>query len=255
MRIQHAINLPLSALLLSTRQWKNVARKFSTHYGTAKTKSETLLLCRRGFSSSTLSTQWKPTLVYEGGLTKAAKIMKIASVASLVGASAAVPFFFTGDSEVPSTARAVLAATTIAMTGSSTLMVTWALKPYITSLYAFEDTTAKPQDHNSEDAELTILPSTPLVVETLTFLARPRTRLMFPEQLAPATAPMTSWTVRSLPEPLMATANAVLEHINKDRKKSDQVQLAQEGDTFYAHTQGPISAAMQKIIAASPCQE
>ncbi|KAI8323713.1 hypothetical protein GQ54DRAFT_244719, partial [Martensiomyces pterosporus] len=77
--------------------------------------------------------------VYEGGLAKSAKIMKIASVASLVGASAAVPFFFLGDSDVPSAARTILAATTIGMTASSTAIVTWALKPYITSLRVLQD--------------------------------------------------------------------------------------------------------------------
>ncbi|KAJ2888367.1 mitochondrial proton-transporting ATP synthase complex assembly [Coemansia asiatica] len=169
--------------------------------------------------------------------------MKLASVASLVGATAAVPLFFTGDSDVPSSARAILAVTTIGMTASSTALVTWALKPYITSLHVLY------QQGQMDDSR-----RIPMVVQTMTFLAQPCTRLVFPEQLTPATLPMTSWLVEDASESLKVFAGDILEQINKDRKK-DVVTLAGKGDLFYAHTQGQVSAEMQKILQAAPSQQ
>ncbi|KAJ1890712.1 hypothetical protein LPJ66_007319 [Kickxella alabastrina] len=197
----------------------------------------------RFYQTSESPSQWTTKLVYEGSLTKAAKVMKLASVASLVGASAAVPLFFSGDSDVPSSARTILALTTIGMTASSTAIVTWALKPYITSLYTL----------NQNGAE-EVVDGGPVIVETMTFLAQPRTRLVFPEQLRPATLPMTSWVVVDADERMKSIAQGILAQINAGRKR-DLVKLAGEGDLFYAHTQGPVSAEMQKIIASAPCQE
>ncbi|KAJ1906438.1 hypothetical protein LPJ81_001352 [Coemansia sp. IMI 209127] len=171
--------------------------------------------------------------------------MKLASVASLVGGCAAVPFFFAAESDVPSAARTILAVTTMGTTGSSTLLLTWALKPYITTLHVVADEKA--------DA-IEIEHDTPLLVQTLTFLARPYTRLVFPEQLAPASIPMTSWLARRPSETLAAKADEILAQINKDRKRGDQVQLAQQDDRFYVHTQGSVSALMEKILAAAPGQ-
>ncbi|KAJ2760859.1 hypothetical protein IWQ57_006196, partial [Coemansia nantahalensis] len=105
--------------------------------------------------------QWR--VVYEGGLSRVARVMKLASVASVVGATAAVPLFFAAESDVPTAARAVLAATTLGMTGTSTGLLAWALRPYITSLAVL--------DGNE------IGPHTPLLVDTMTLLARRHTRL------------------------------------------------------------------------------
>ncbi|KAJ1821440.1 mitochondrial proton-transporting ATP synthase complex assembly [Coemansia sp. RSA 2598] len=168
--------------------------------------------------------------------------MKLASVASLVGATAAVPLFFAGDSDVPSSARTILAVTTLGMTASSTALVTWALKPYITSLHVMH----RP-GHPVEDSRI------PMVIETMTFLAQPRTRLVFPEQLVPATLPMTSWLVEDASESLRDFAKDIIDQINAGRKK-DLVTLASKGDLFYAHTQGPVSAEMQRILQAAPSQ-
>ncbi|KAJ2344373.1 hypothetical protein GGI03_001337 [Coemansia sp. RSA 2337] len=199
----------------------------------------------RGFAVTSFNTKqtsaelkYKPVVVYEGGLSKAARVMKLASVASLVGASAALPFFFTGTSDIPSGARTILALTTLGMTGSSTALVTWALRPYITSLSILEPTVG---------------PATPLLVDTLTFLAQTRTRLVFPEQLKPATMPLTSWSVSEPSAMLVVASKSVLEHVNRGRRT--RVELAREGDVFYAHTQGPVSEEMQRIIDVSPCQE
>ncbi|KAJ2820033.1 hypothetical protein GGI24_004609 [Coemansia furcata] len=164
--------------------------------------------------------------------------MKLASVASLVGATAALPFFFTGTSDIPSGARTILAVTTLGMTGSSTALVTWALRPYITSLSILAPTVG---------------PATPLLVETLTFLAQTRTRLVFPEQLRPATMPLTSWVVAEPSPELVEAARDVLESVNRGRRRP--VVLARAGDVFYAHTQGPVSAEMRRIIDLAPCQE
>ncbi|KAJ1665860.1 mitochondrial proton-transporting ATP synthase complex assembly [Coemansia sp. RSA 1813] len=187
--------------------------------------------------------------VYEGSISKAARFMKLASVTSLIGASAAVPFYFTGDSEVPSAARMVLALTTVGMTGSSTLLAAWALKPYITTLHVVAN------EDDTSDSSIEVDADTPLLVETLTFLAKPYTRLVFPEQLASASVPMASWVVRQPSEALVAKADGILAQINKNRKKGDQIRLAQKGDKLYAFTQGQISALMAKIIAVSPAQE
>ncbi|KAJ2390405.1 hypothetical protein GGI23_005629 [Coemansia sp. RSA 2559] len=205
------------------------------------------ILGSRSFSLTQDQEQYKIVPAYEGSLAKAARIMKLASVASLVGGCAAVPFFFAAESDVPSAARAILAATTLGMTGSSTLLVAWALKPYITTLHVVA---------NEKDASgaIEIEHDTPLLVQTLTFVARPYTRLVFPEQLAPASMPMTSWLARKPSEMLATRADEILAQINKNRKRGDQVQLAQKGDRFYAHTQGPVSALMGKIIAAAPGQ-
>ncbi|KAJ2741693.1 hypothetical protein GGI20_005012 [Coemansia sp. BCRC 34301] len=217
-------------------------------------KSATLLCSRarilatRGFAVSSAhasqQSDSQPVKIYEGGLAKAARVMKLASVASLVGASAALPFFFTGDSDIPSGARTILALTTLGMTGSSTALVTWALRPYITSLHIV------PPVSQEE-----IGPNTPLLVDTLTFLAQTKTRLVFPQQLVPAAMPLTSWTVREPSESLVLQSRAILETVNKGRKKSQFVKLAREGDVFYAHTQGPVSAEMKRILDAAPCQE
>ncbi|KAJ1858038.1 hypothetical protein GGF49_002526 [Coemansia sp. RSA 1853] len=181
----------------------------------------------------------QPRVVYEGGLTKAAKVMKLASIASFVGASAAVPFFFTGDSAVPSAARTILALTTIGMTGSSTGIVTWALRPYITSISVLstEEITAQ----------------TPLLVETMTVLAQPKVRLVFPEQLKPATQPLSSWVVDEISQELNDKAAKVLEEVNKGRKRL--VTVAKPGDLFYAHMEGGLGSEMEQIIAvAGPSQ-
>ncbi|KAJ2830236.1 hypothetical protein IWW50_000398 [Coemansia erecta] len=191
-------------------------------------------------------TVWQTRPVYEGGLTKAAKVMKLASVASLVGASAAVPFFFTGDSTVPSAARTILALTTIGMTGASTGIVAWALRPYITSLnIAFMDAEKGSEEVNA---------NTPLLIETMTLLARPRVRLVFPGQLEPASQPMSSWCVEQPSIELADRTKVILEQINRGRKI--QVTAAQPGDLFYAHTEGELSSEMQQIIAvaSSPVQ-
>ncbi|KAJ2617134.1 hypothetical protein H4S08_000458 [Coemansia sp. RSA 1365] len=174
--------------------------------------------------------------------------MKLASIASLVGASAAIPFFFTGDSDVPTTARTVLALTTLGMTGSSTALVAWALRSYITSLRVLQDASA------GEELRGSIGPHTPLLVETMTLLARPRTRLVFPSQLAPSTQPMTSWVVRQSDSELDAAAKQILTQINRGRA-GKPVEAAKSGDLFFAHTQGDLSAEMKHIVAASPRQD
>ncbi|KAJ2162965.1 hypothetical protein GGF46_000151 [Coemansia sp. RSA 552] len=186
----------------------------------------------------------RPQLVYEGGLAKAAKVMKLASVASLVGASAAVPFFFTGTSDVPEAARAILALTTVGMTASSTVLVTWALRAYITKLNVI---------HLGSSEE--IGPQTPLLVETMTFLAQTKSRLVFPEQLVPATMPMTSWATKEASAAAKEAARPILEQINRG-SSSKPTTLAQPGDLFYAHIAegAAISNEMKKIIAVSPCQ-
>ncbi|KAJ1933246.1 hypothetical protein EC988_009184, partial [Linderina pennispora] len=196
----------------------------------------------RYYSAPAASGKWQPVSVYKGSLGKAARVMKMASVASLVGASAAIPFFFGGDSDVPQTARTILAVTTMGMTGSSTAIVTWALKPYIVNMSILQ----------SGEAE--VGPDTPLLVETMTFLGQPLTRLVFPHQLAPATLPLTSWVSREPTEAGRQVAQEILAEINQGRTK-DVVHLAKAGDAFYAHTQGPISQKMREIVAASPCQE
>ncbi|KAJ1865294.1 hypothetical protein LPJ78_002782 [Coemansia sp. RSA 989] len=179
---------------------------------------------------------WQTKEIYQGGLAKAAKVMKLASVASFVGASCAVPFFFAGESDVPSAARTILAVTTIGMTGSSTAIITWALRPYITSLKLVY------KDHPQID------PHTPLLIETMTFLAQSKTRLVFPEQLAPATMPLTSWVVEPPSESLASKAQQILSQINSSQNK---ITIAQPGDQFYAHSQGQISAEMQQVLAAT----
>ncbi|KAJ1951000.1 hypothetical protein FBU59_000415 [Linderina macrospora] len=196
----------------------------------------------RHYSTPATSGKWQPISVYTGSLSKAARVMKMASVASLVGASAAVPFFFGGDSDVPQTARTILAITTMSMTGTSTAIVTWALKPYIVNMSILQN------------GEADIGPDTPLLVETMTFLGQPLTRLVFPHQLEPATKPLTSWVSREPTENGKQLAQEILKEINLGRKK-DLVQLAQAGDAFYAHTQGQISKKMREIVSASPCQE
>ncbi|KAJ2546162.1 hypothetical protein GGH95_006915, partial [Coemansia sp. RSA 1836] len=132
--------------------------------------------------------------------------------------------------------------TTLGMTGSSTALVTWALRPYITSLR-----TVMPISQ-----EAVVGPNTPLLVDTLTFWAQTRTRLVFPQQLVPATMPLTSWSVREPSESLVLQSREILEAVNKGRKKSRQVRLARGGDVFYAHTQGPVSAEMRQILDAAP---
>ncbi|KAJ2238433.1 hypothetical protein IWW45_000053 [Coemansia sp. RSA 485] len=87
----------------------------------------------------------------------------------------------------------------------------------------------------------------------MTFWAQPRTRLVFAEQLSPATLPMTSWIVEDASESLKELAKDILKQINDGRKKN-RVTLAGKGDLFYAHTQGPVSAEMQKILQAAPSQ-
>ncbi|KAJ2663858.1 hypothetical protein IWW48_001124 [Coemansia sp. RSA 1200] len=197
--------------------------------------------------------------VYEGTLAKAARIMKLASIASFVGASAAVPFFFAGESEVPVPARTILAATTMGMTGSSTALAAWAIKPYVTRMHIVVAESAAGQDGGNGDGDgaVDILPDTPLLVETFTFLGSQLTRLVFPEQLAPASIPLTSWTVQQPSESLVAKADKILAHINGSRAKGNQVvHLAQNGDRFYVHAQqGIISETMRKIVAAAPCQQ
>ncbi|KAJ2709387.1 hypothetical protein H4R19_004280, partial [Coemansia spiralis] len=180
--------------------------------------------------------QWR--VVYEGGLARVARVMKLASVASVVGATAAVPLFFAAESDVPMMARAVLAATTLGMTGTSTGLLAWALRPYITSLAVLDD--GRGQE---------IGPRTPLLVDTMTILARRRTRLVFPQMLGPSTLPLTTWAVQRPDRDLADHAAKVLAQINARRRP--QVALAQPGDVFYAHTQGQLTAAMQKIIAAT----
>ncbi|KAJ2892493.1 hypothetical protein IWW38_003200 [Coemansia aciculifera] len=206
----------------------------------------------RGFAVSSISAATPPpppthqtVEVYEGGLAKAARVMKLASVASLVGASAALPFFFTGDSDIPSGARTILALTTLGMTGSSTAIITWALRPYITSIRLVSSTSV---------AQEVVGPSTPLLVDTLTFWAQTRTRLVFPQQLVAATMPLTSWSVREPSRELELKSREILEVVNKGNKRN-RVELAREGDVFYAHTQGPVTALMQQILDAAPCQE
>ncbi|KAJ1831173.1 mitochondrial proton-transporting ATP synthase complex assembly [Coemansia sp. RSA 2711] len=191
-----------------------------------------LALSQRRFQSTAPTAR----IIYEGGLSKAAKVMKLASVASLVGASAAIPFFFLGDSDVPQAARTILAATTLGMTGSSTAIVAWALKPYVTAIRTLDDA---------------IGPQTPLLVDTMTLLAQRRRRLVFPEQLAPATLPLTSWMVREPSDELAAKAQEILSLVNG---RTGKVAVARAGDVFYAHTQGELGTEMQQIIAASPCQ-
>ncbi|KAJ2503119.1 hypothetical protein GGH96_000562 [Coemansia sp. RSA 1972] len=185
-------------------------------------------------------TTLQPRVVYKGGLTKAARVMKLASIASFVGASAAVPFFFTGDSTVPSAARTILAITTLGMTGSSTGIVTWALRPYITSISVL----------NNEE----ITAQTPLLVQTMTVWAQPKVRLVFPAQLKPATQPLSSWVVDTLPSELSDKAEKVLEEVNKGRKRL--VTVAQKGDLFYAHMEGELGSEMEQIVAvAGPSQD
>lgn len=188
--------------------------------------------CLSTKTAASLPRSQQPKVVYEGGLAKAAKVMKLASVASFVGASAAIPFFFTGDSDIPAGARTILAITTLGMTGSSTALVAWALKPYITSIKALDNT-----------------PSSPLLIETLTFLAQPRTRLVFRQQLQPAAMPLTSWTTTSPTPAQKQAAHDILTQLNTGRRKRDLVQLAQEGHSFYAHIQGgQLTSEMQKIV-------
>ncbi|KAJ2081459.1 hypothetical protein H4R24_002340 [Coemansia sp. RSA 988] len=192
---------------------------------------------------------WESKLIYEGGLTKAAKIMKLASIASLVGASAAIPFFFTEYSDVPTTARTVLALTTMGMTGSSTAMVAWALRPYITSLHVLQNANV-----SEENVRESIGLHTPLLVETMTLLAQPRTRLVFPAQLASSTLPMSSWVVRESDSALSAAAKRILDQINSSRT-GKLVEAAKPGDLFFAHTHGELSAEMKQIVAAAPGQD
>ncbi|KAJ2784227.1 hypothetical protein GGI15_002328 [Coemansia interrupta] len=202
-------------------------------------------LARRQQSSAT-SPMWQTKVVYEGGLAKAAKVMKLASVASFVGATAAVPLFFTGDSDVPSSARTILALTTIGMTASSTALVTWALRPYVVSLRVVSP--------NEPSGQQTMAEGIPMLVETMTVLAQPRTRLVFTGQLRPAALPMTSWIAVDASEKMKDLAQGILREVNQGRKK-DLVALAQQGDLFYAHTQGPVSDEMAKVLAAAPSQE
>ncbi|KAJ1752481.1 hypothetical protein LPJ79_001228 [Coemansia sp. RSA 1821] len=122
------------------------------------------------------------------------------------------------------------------MTGSSTAIITWALRPYITSLKLVY------KDHPQID------PHTPLLIETMTFLAQSKTRLVFPEQLAPATMPLTSWVVEPPSESLASKAQQILSQINSSQNK---ITIAQPGDQFYAHSQGQISAEMQQVLAAT----
>ncbi|KAJ2250995.1 hypothetical protein GGH97_000222 [Coemansia sp. RSA 475] len=184
-------------------------------------------------------TTLQPRVVYEGGLTKAARVMKLASIASFVGASAAVPFFFTGDSTVPSAARTILALTTLGMTGSSTGIVTWALRPYITSISVL----------NNEE----ITPQTPMLVQTMNVWAQPKVRLVFPVQLKPATQPLSSWVVSEVPLEISDKADKVLQEVNKGRKKL--VTMAKQGDLFYAHMEGGLGPEMEQIVrAAGPTQ-
>ncbi|PIA14241.1 hypothetical protein COEREDRAFT_10601 [Coemansia reversa NRRL 1564] len=135
------------------------------------------------------------------------------------------------------------------MTGSSTAVVAWALRSYITSLRVLQDASA-----GEEELSGSIGPHTPLLVETMTLLARPRTRLVFPSQLAPSTQPMTSWVVRQSDSELNAAAKQILAQINRGRV-GKPVEAAKSGDLFFAHTQGGLSAEMKQIVAASPGQE
>ncbi|KAJ2630731.1 hypothetical protein H4R22_002465, partial [Coemansia sp. RSA 1290] len=75
-----------------------------------------------------------------------------------------------------------------------------------------------------------------------------KTRLVFPEQLAPATMPLTSWVVEPPSESLASKAQQILSQINSGQNK---ITIAQPGDQFYAHSQGQISAEMQQVLAAT----
>ncbi|KAJ2121680.1 hypothetical protein IW147_004061 [Coemansia sp. RSA 720] len=87
----------------------------------------------------------------------------------------------------------------------------------------------------------------------MTVLAQPKVRLVFPEQLKPATQPLSSWVVDEISQELNDKAAKVLEEVNKGRKRL--VTVAKPGDLFYAHMEGGLGNEMEQIIAvAGPSQ-
>ncbi|KAF5357348.1 hypothetical protein D9758_005920 [Tetrapyrgos nigripes] len=92
-------------------------------------------------ATSTTTTEASPKDVYHGPLTASFRRLKLVSLSSLSLSLFCSPFFFIVESNLPGFARAALAATAVGTSGLSTALVSWATRPYVTTLRRLDPTT------------------------------------------------------------------------------------------------------------------
>ncbi|KAJ1918870.1 hypothetical protein H4219_002320 [Mycoemilia scoparia] len=198
--------------------------------------------------------KYETKVIYDGPLTRIAKIIKRVSIGSLIGTTCAVPFFIWVESRIPMAARTVLAVTSVATTSASTIIVTWAMKPYITRIRSVFVKSDENQSGKEQEAPDTKSPL--YLVDTMTFTAGTRTRIVDPSQLKTSDRPLSTWKV-SDGGPSEGSDNVVrviggLEGKKRGSSAVTNVGVAKKGDIFFAHTDDieGMSKEMKKFLAS-----
>ncbi|KAK7472421.1 hypothetical protein VKT23_000535 [Stygiomarasmius scandens] len=125
------------------------------------------------------STDTSDEAIYHGPLAPTIKRLKQFSLTSLSLSFIMSPFIFIIESNLPGFARAALAATAIGTSGISTALVSWAARPYVTTLRRLD-----PSVDGVKGLEMT----------TLTWTLQPRiTRVYDLEFLVETNRPLAKW--------------------------------------------------------------
>ncbi|KAJ7089743.1 hypothetical protein B0H15DRAFT_884964 [Mycena belliarum] len=124
-------------------------------------------------------------VLYRGPLASTFKRLKIFSLSSFSLCLATAPLMFAIETQLPMSARALLAATAVGTSGISTALIAWAGRSYVTALRI----TKAPSNDGVEQLELT----------TLTLRLRPRiTRVFDPAFMVPTKRPFAKWELAQL---------------------------------------------------------
>ncbi|KAJ7169111.1 hypothetical protein C8R43DRAFT_982294 [Mycena crocata] len=119
-------------------------------------------------------------LLYRGPLTRTFKRLKLFSLSSLTLCLTMAPLMFAVETNLPWTARGLLAATAVGTSGISTALIWWAGRSYVTALRL----TKVPANDAIEQLEIT----------TLTLRLQPRiTKVFDPLFVVPVKRPFAKW--------------------------------------------------------------
>ncbi|KAL7751552.1 hypothetical protein RI367_003016 [Sorochytrium milnesiophthora] len=130
--------------------------------------------------------------IYEAPLARSVRLMKLFSVSSLGATVGLAPLVFTIDvSDMISDAvKAVMMGTAITFSLSSTALIHWCLKSYVTKM-------SVPASLSSGTAEADIIQDTPLRLETLSVIGKPAYTIVPTLQALRAQhGPFVSWRLR-----------------------------------------------------------
>ncbi|PVZ97163.1 hypothetical protein BB558_006894 [Smittium angustum] len=181
--------------------------------------------------------------IYESPLAKAVKVLKLISVSSVVGLTAASPFFFTIQGALPMVARIGLLATTFSLMASSLAMVTWAFKPYVTKISILNNSSTSDPNYEVSNINSDSL----LFINTLDFLSRKNTTVVRANTLKKfQETPLKTWYTTSATS-LSQNEHELIQNVLKNQKFS----LAPENTNYYIHADMDLSPKILSLLKLS----